>query len=154
VRAGTIDNAAMAVEADGRVWEGAWMRIVGAEVARRADYPEQAAALATSALERVRATGAEGWCRRLEAQLRELGLRVPSRRSGQGAGGLTRREVEVLRLVAEGASNQEIARRLFISKATAVRHVANIFAKLGARNRAEATRVAGERGLLETSERS
>jgi DNA-binding CsgD family transcriptional regulator len=64
---------------------------------------------------------------------------------------LTRRELEVLGLVAAGASNQQIAERLFISRPTAIRHVANIFAKLDARNRAEAVRIAGERGLLEGS---
>jgi DNA-binding CsgD family transcriptional regulator len=92
---------------------------------------------------------AEGWCRRAEALLRGLGMQVPSRRSGRGAGGLTVRELEVLRLVAKGASNQEIAQLLFISKPTAVRHVANIFRKLGVKNRAEAVRVASERGLFE-----
>src|SRR5262249_59005584 len=91
---------------------------------------------------------AEEWARRLEAFLRELGRRVPSRRSGQGPAGLTQRELEVLRLIAEGASNQQIATRLYISKATAVRHVANIFAKLGVRNRAAATRLAADHRLL------
>jgi adenylate cyclase len=63
--------------------------------------------------------------------------------------GLTARELEVLGLVAAGASNRQIAEQLFISEATAARHVANIFAKLSVHTRAEATRVAAEGGLLE-----
>ncbi|MGD9572860.1 MAG: response regulator [Thermoleophilia bacterium] len=61
---------------------------------------------------------------------------------------LTPREVEVLRLVAEGLSNRAIADRLVISEKTAIRHVSNIFMKLDVHNRAEATRLALTRGLV------
>src|SRR5262249_54862426 len=118
---GAIEEAACAVEADGRRWEGAWMRIMGADVAAKAGKEEEAGAPGAGALEPLRAMGSEGWCRRTEALLRRLGRRVPSRPSGRGAGGLTKRELEVLGLIADGASNQEIASRLFISKATAIR---------------------------------
>lgn len=63
-------------------------------------------------------------------------------------GELTRREVEVLRLVTDGLSNRAIAERLVISEKTVIRHVSNIFMKLDVHNRAEATRLAVERGLL------
>jgi DNA-binding NarL/FixJ family response regulator len=62
--------------------------------------------------------------------------------------GLTEREVEVLRLVAAGESNAEIADGLVLSVHTVERHVANIFAKLGAHNRAEAAAVAVREGLV------
>ena len=65
-----------------------------------------------------------------------------------GREGLTSREIEVLALVVEGSSNRGIAERLVISEKTAIRHVSNIFVKLGVHNRAEATRAALERGLL------
>ena len=70
-------------------------------------------------------------------------------RGGESSKGLTAREVEVLRLVTEGVSNRGIGQRLYITEATAARHVSNIFAKLGAHTRADATRIAVRRGLLE-----
>jgi DNA-binding CsgD family transcriptional regulator len=61
--------------------------------------------------------------------------------------GLTAREREVLRLVAEGHSNSEIAQELFISRKTASVHVSNILAKLGVTSRVQAAAVAHRRGL-------
>jgi LuxR family maltose regulon positive regulatory protein len=61
---------------------------------------------------------------------------------------LSRREIEVLCLVAEGASNTEIAERLIISPHTAKRHVANILGKLGATTRTEAAIRARDLGLI------
>jgi class 3 adenylate cyclase/DNA-binding CsgD family transcriptional regulator/pimeloyl-ACP methyl ester carboxylesterase len=61
--------------------------------------------------------------------------------------GLTKREVEVLRLVAAGRSNREIAAELTISTNTVDRHVSNILSKTGAANRAEAAAYAARRGL-------
>jgi len=61
--------------------------------------------------------------------------------------GLTARETEVLRLVAAGRSNREIAAELFISGKTASLHVSNILAKLGAASRTEAAAIAHRAGL-------
>ena len=54
---------------------------------------------------------------------------------------LTTREVEVLRLIGQGASNQEIAEALFVSEATVKSHVGHIFAKLGLRDACRGDRV-------------
>lgn len=61
--------------------------------------------------------------------------------------GLSAREVQVLRLIAAGRTNAEIAEELVISPHTVSRHVSNIFAKTGAANRAEAAAFAVERQL-------
>ena len=110
------------------------------------------ARLARRAHERFSALGAAAWCRRLEEALRELGEPAP-RRSG-GAGGLTAREIEVLEALASGLTNRGIAERLVISENTAIRHVANIYGKLGAKNRAAAVRIAAERGLISGEDRA
>jgi DNA-binding NarL/FixJ family response regulator len=62
-------------------------------------------------------------------------------------GGLTAREAEVLTLLASGLSNTEIARRLYLSNATVKTHINRIFAKTGARDRAQAVRYAYQHGL-------
>ncbi len=64
------------------------------------------------------------------------------------AAGLTRREVEVLRLVAAGKTNRAIAGDLFLSEKTVARHVSNIFTKLGLSSRSGATAFAYEHGLV------
>ena len=65
-----------------------------------------------------------------------------------GTHGLSRRELEVLRLVAAGKSNRQIATELVISEHTVARHVQNIYAKLGLSSRAAATAFAFERDLV------
>jgi DNA-binding NarL/FixJ family response regulator len=64
-----------------------------------------------------------------------------------GTAGLTPRELEVLRLVAAGRSNSQIAGELFISPKTASVHVSNILAKLGVHSRVEAAATAYRLGL-------
>ncbi|MFD8371978.1 response regulator [Streptomyces sp. NPDC059688] len=62
--------------------------------------------------------------------------------------GLTARETEVLVLIAEGLSNQEIARALHVSTATVKTHINNLFAKTGLKDRAQAVRYAYGKGLV------
>ena len=64
--------------------------------------------------------------------------------------GLTSREVEVLRLIAAGKSNSEIASELYLSVKTVSRHLSNIFTKIGVTSRAGATAFAFEHELVET----
>ena len=67
---------------------------------------------------------------------------------GQAPGGLTAREVEVLRLVASGKTNRAIARELGLSEKTVARHVSNSLTKIGVPSRAAATAYAYQNGLI------
>lgn len=62
--------------------------------------------------------------------------------------GLTRRELEVLRLIADGLTTRGIAERLFISAKTADRHIQNIYTKIGATSRVAATRWAVDHAVV------
>ena len=80
------------------------------------------------------------------------GTGAPGQAPGQaapGAGDLTPREVEVLRLIAAGQSNREIARTLFVSEATVKTHVNRIFAKTGSRDRVQAIHYAYTNGYAD-----
>jgi DNA-binding NarL/FixJ family response regulator len=85
--------------------------------------------------------------RRLLARLRSGTSADRASRPGQ-ADALTPREREVLRLMAEGLGNEEIAERLVVSEATVKTHVNNLFAKIGARGRAQAVAYAFRNGLV------
>ena len=93
--------------------------------------------------------------RLLSAAARAPGAPGAPGRLARGRGGaddeLTPREAEVLRLIAAGQSNREIARTLFVSEATVKTHVNRIFAKTGSRDRAQATRYAYTHGYADPS---
>jgi DNA-binding CsgD family transcriptional regulator len=79
----------------------------------------------------------------------DLARREPTPRTRQARpGGLSRREVEVLRLVADGRTAGEIATQLFISSRTAEHHIQNIYTKIGVSNRAAATRWAVKHDIV------
>ncbi|REE94858.1 ATP-binding protein [Thermomonospora umbrina] len=94
----------------------------------------------TAAAEIFEAAGARPLHARALREQRRVGVRVPSgggRSGGRGAGpgGLSRRELEVARLVVEGCTNQQIAERLYLSIRTVETHLSHIFAKLGVNSR-------------------
>jgi HD-GYP domain-containing protein (c-di-GMP phosphodiesterase class II) len=100
------------------------------------------------AAERLRRQARES---RLDAQavdavLEAAGHRVPRRKAWPA--GLTTREVEVLRLVAQGRSNRDIASDLFISEKTVRNHVEHIYSKLAVSNRTGASLFAVEHGII------
>jgi DNA-binding NarL/FixJ family response regulator len=88
--------------------------------------------------------------RRLDADLRAV-AQMPPPAGGSGARGgmpgLTDREIGVLRVVAEGLTNAQVARRLHLSEHTVAAHLRSVFRKIGVASRSAATRYALERGL-------
>jgi DNA-binding NarL/FixJ family response regulator len=97
----------------------------------------------------------------VQQRLLSAAVRAPEAPAAPGAPGaagaagsddeLTPREAEVLRLIAAGQSNREIARTLFVSEATVKTHVNRIFAKTASRDRAQATRYAYTHGYADPS---
>lgn len=110
------------------------LAIVGA---LRTDLPELAVAEARAALAVFRSLGARRDADEAAQLLRGLGVRLPAARSPRTTAGLTPRECEVLSLVVEGLSNQQIADRLFLSKRTVEHHIGHVMAKIGAGTRSE-----------------
>ena len=106
---------------------------------------EQAAHEASTALTCLRELGASGDGARAR---RMLDAARPRRRRTATPAGITPREAQVLRLVAQGLTNQQIAARLVVSEHTVHRHVANILRKLGLRSRAAAAAQAARLDLL------
>jgi DNA-binding NarL/FixJ family response regulator len=104
--------------------------------------PEVAIAEAKLALQDFERLQATRHADAAAALLRSLGAK--GRTGPKDVGVLSKRELEVLRLVGIGLSNPEIAERLFISRKTAAHHVSSLLAKLGLRNRAEAAAYAAK----------
>lgn len=114
---------------------------------------ETAVVTLTSAYRTARQLGAKPLAHRCATVLTEMGEPVDQRLGRLAArpfdtGGLTRREQEVLRHMAAGKTNREIAAGLFLSTRTVDMHVRNLFTKLGCTSRTTAVRRAIERGLL------
>jgi DNA-binding CsgD family transcriptional regulator len=106
---------------------------------------EEATALLNVALSTVRELGMRGLEARLTVRQEQQSASAPP--TPATLAGLSQRELEVLRLLATGKSNQEIANALFISLNTVATHVRNILAKTGCINRTEAAAYALRQGL-------
>jgi DNA-binding CsgD family transcriptional regulator len=100
--------------------------------------------LAVGALDGIDAAFELSQARALQKQLES----ASPRQARSNSAGLTRRELEVVRLIAGGYSNQRIGQRLFISSHTVHRHVANLFDKLNVRSRSAVVAKAAASGLL------
>jgi DNA-binding CsgD family transcriptional regulator/tetratricopeptide (TPR) repeat protein len=127
-------------------WERIGCPYERAEALALGDEPAMLAAIAAfDALGAVRRAGL------VRRSLRERGRRVPAgprRATRTNAAGLTPRQMEVLRVLAEGCTNQEIAERLFLAPKTVDHHVSAILGKLGAATRRDAAAAARRLALL------
>jgi DNA-binding NarL/FixJ family response regulator len=121
-------------------YEGARTRVLLALACRRLGDEESADLELEAAGQVFRELGAQPDLVRLEALFQ--------RKARESPGGLSAREMEVLRLVASGKTNRAIADELFISEKTVARHVSNIFTKLDLSSRAAATAYAYQHHLV------
>ncbi len=101
--------------------------------------------------------GAEPAAKRARRSLRELGVkgipRGPHESTRSNTAGLTRREIEIARLITEGLRNNDIAVKLFLAPKTVDHHVSSVLSKLGVKNRGQVRREAERRGLLQNGEK-
>ena len=137
------DEAAVAWEGLGEPYPLAEALLHAAEVALARGDRDGAAQRLRRAAPLAAAPGAQPLGEQIAILARRARIRLDGEDGAGGAAGLgdfglTERELEVLRLVAEGRSNREIAGELFISPKTASVHVSNILSKLGVSNRGEA----------------
>jgi ATP/maltotriose-dependent transcriptional regulator MalT len=138
-----LEDAVGLFQRNGAPFETARSRTELARVLRALGRPDAAREHARAAYDAMRAMHAELEAERAAALLRELG----SADTGTAGANLTKRETEVLRLVAQGLSNPEIAERLVLSEHTVHRHLANLLGKLGVSSRAAAAAWAARHGL-------
>jgi DNA-binding CsgD family transcriptional regulator len=135
-------------ESAARLWEERNCPYEAAVALSTSQHPE-AVLRAIRALDELGAGPAAAYARR---RLRELGVtsvpRGPNTATSTNPAHLTERELDVLRLVASGLSNADIARRLFLSEKTVERHLSSILAKLHVDKRGDAVREAIRRGAL------
>ena len=143
-----LDAALRAFVRLGMPYEAARTRLLLARALRELD-PEVAEAEARAALAVFENLGAVKDAEATSTVLREIEIQI-RKRTGKATdrAGLTRREVEVLRLVAEGLSDKEIATRLVLSRHTVHRHIHSILTKLDRPSRTAAAAYAARHGLL------
>ena len=142
-------DAASALAAARHAW-GAWQELGAPYDAARARVliAQACAVLGDEDMAALELNGARDAFFRLGAAPDLTRLDSMMRKHGRRDHGLTARELEVLRLVARGNSNREIASSLVISERTVARHMRNLFAKLRVSSRASASVFAAEHDLL------
>ena len=137
--------------ADGRVMEALSALRMAFNEWTRLDVPFEAARTRMLLAQTYAACGDADAAQREETAARacfeRLGV-LPVRAGRRRPAGLTAREVEVIRVLASGKSNKEIAEELFLSPKTVARHLSNIFAKTGSATRSAATAYAYDNGLM------
>jgi LuxR family transcriptional regulator, maltose regulon positive regulatory protein len=142
-----FEDAVDLFDAGGARYEAARSRLGLANALAAVERPDAAVREAQAALTILEQIGADRERERATALLRHLKVATPER-AENAAAGLTRREMEVLRLVAQGLSDKEVAAGLGLSEHTVHRHIANVLNKLDVPSRAAAVAQVAQQGLL------
>jgi DNA-binding NarL/FixJ family response regulator len=132
----SIRVVVLSIEADPRVIDHALAAGVSAYVMKTAHADDLASAVRQTFSHSVYLSGGAS-------------VAAPARQAVESAPELTRRELEILRLVAEGHSNSQLAKMLWVTEQTVKFHLSNIYRKLEVANRTEASRWAQVHGLLD-----
>jgi len=143
-----FEDAIDSFQQSGAIHDAARGRMDLARVLKAAGQHQAAQAEAGTALAAFRELGASAYAGRTEGLLAELRRVVAQPDGTEPTDGLSRRETEVLRWVAQGFTNRVIAQRLHVSEFTVKRHVQNILTKLDLPTRAAASAYAARQGLL------
>ena len=123
----------------GSSFEHGRTRLLYGELLRRLRRRTEARVHLRGALQTFESYGTPRWADRAQAELRATG-ETARRRDASTLGQLTPQELQIARLVGEGASNKEVAAQLFLSPRTVEYHLRKVFAKLGIASRAELMR--------------
>jgi LuxR family transcriptional regulator, maltose regulon positive regulatory protein len=144
-----FEDAVTLFQQSGAPYEAGHARIELANVLYALNRVEAAQKEARAALELLQSIGAQREAQRAAALLQQVeALAYPSRIPIDNSSPLTVREVEIVKLVAEGLTDKEIANRLSISEHTVHRHIANIMTKVNAPSRAAAVAFAARQNLI------
>jgi DNA-binding CsgD family transcriptional regulator len=140
--AGFFDQA-LARHADaGRRFDQARTRLLYGEFLRRARRRAEARSHLRNSIDTFEQLGASPWEDRARAELRATG-ETARKREPSASAALTPQQTQIVRLVAQGATNKEVASQLFLSPRTVAYHLRNVFVKLGITSRAELIRLQG-----------
>jgi DNA-binding NarL/FixJ family response regulator len=126
------------------ILEQARTELLYGEVLRRSRQPSRARAYLRAALDGFERMGADPWAERARSELRAAGESVRNREVGRHQE-LTPQEARIAQLVAGGASNRDVAARLFLSPRTVEYHLYKVFPKLGISSRTELIRLGADR---------
>jgi DNA-binding CsgD family transcriptional regulator len=147
---GSLQSAAQVAEREELLPELARTHVAWAEAELQLGGRD-ASALARGHLQRAltiyRSLGCDEAARTARRRLAALPTQPVTVTRGRRAGGLSDREAEVLRMVASGLTNRQVADRLALSESTVAKHLTSIYAKIGVDNRAAATAYAVRHGL-------
>ena len=151
------EPSARSLAGDWRAAAALWTELGCSYEAALALYDSGEGAAMREALAMLDALGAGPAVAVIRREMRRRGMRAvpagPRRSTRSNRYGLTRREQEVLGLVAAGLPNSDISRRLFISERTVDHHVSAVLTKMGVRSRGQAASVAASAGLIPSPRR-